>query len=305
MRFKGLDLNLLIAFEVLLETRSASRAAEKLNLSQPAVSAALGRLRDFFGDEILVAHGKRMLPTSYAESLRPQVRECLRHAEALIATTSSFDPGTSQRTFRVVASDYAIAAILTPLIHRLSRIAPRIYLELVLPDGQVLADLDEGRIDLVLTPEEFLSGGHPAEFIFDEDHVVVGGIDNPAMRSPISEETFLAAGHIGVAIGRLRQTAYADEHIEALGKRRRIELVVPSFTLIPWLIAGGDRLAIMHERLARLMATRFPMAIQPMPLRIPRMREVAQFHKARSADDGLRWLREQIRTASAAGLSAA
>ena len=299
MRFKGLDLNLLVAFDVLLETRSTSRTAERLNLSQPAASAALGRLRAFFGDEILVAHGKRMLPTSYAESLRPHVAECLRSAETLIATTATFDPATSQRRFFVTASDYVIAAVLTPLIRRLAEVAPGISLEFSLPDERANADLDEGRLDLLITPEDFVANGHPTEFLFDDDHVVVGCAANPLLATPISIDAFFAAGHVGVSIARPRQLAYAGERIEAMGRHCRIELLLPSFSLIPWQVIGTDRIAIMHERLARLMAGILPIAIQRLPVRIPRIRELAQFHHARAADDGLRWLRHEIRVASA------
>jgi glyoxylase-like metal-dependent hydrolase (beta-lactamase superfamily II) len=126
MRFKGLDLNLLVALDTLVETRSVSRSAERMNLSQPAMSSALGRLRDYFKDDILVSHGKRMHPTAYAESLLPQVREALRGIEALIGTSTQFDPATSPRTFRLIASDYITAALVVPLVARLSEVAPNV-----------------------------------------------------------------------------------------------------------------------------------------------------------------------------------
>ena len=300
MRFKGLDLNLLVALDMLLETRSTSRTAERLNLSQPAASAALGRLRAFFGDEILVAHGKRMLPTSYAESLRPHVTECLRSAETLIATTATFDPSTSQRRFFVTASDYVIAAVLTPLIQRLAKDAPLISLEFSLPYELANTDLDEGHLDLLITPEDFISAGHPTEFLFEDDHVVVGCAANLLLATPISADAFFAAGHVGVSIARTRQRSYADERIEAMGRRCRVELLVPSFNLVPWQVIGSQRIAVMHERLARLMADILPIAIQPIPVPIPRIRELAQFHHARANDEGLQWLRREIRVASAA-----
>ena len=124
MNLRQIDLNLLVAFNVLIETRSVSRAAEVLHLSQPAMSAALGRLRDYFGDDLLVLQGKRMFPTAYAESLVPMVQETLRQIDTLISTSTSFDPATSQRTFRLFASDYITAAIIAPLSRRLASSAP-------------------------------------------------------------------------------------------------------------------------------------------------------------------------------------
>lgn len=304
MRLKGLDLNLLVAFEALMATRSVSRTADKLNLSQPAISAALGRLRSFFGDEILVAHGKRMLPTPFAESLSPQVAACLREAEALIATSSVFDPATSHRQFRIVASDYATAAVVSRMAHRLHETAPGVVIEITLPEDRVVAELEEGLVDLFITPEEFASSTHPTELLFEENHVIVGCRDNPLMQQPISADDFFASGQVIVSFGRQRRLAYGDAHLSSLGRQRRAEIIVPSFTLIPWLVVGTSRLSLMHERLARLMSQQFAMTFQPLPFPFPRMREMAQFHSARASDEGLRWLRSELKRAAAEALAA-
>jgi DNA-binding transcriptional LysR family regulator len=182
MRFKGLDLNLLVAFDALLETRSVSRAAERLNLSQPATSAALARLRDYFGDEILVSHGKRMHPTTHAEALLPKVREFLSGVDALIASSIEFDPATSQRTFRVIASDYMAAAVLAPLIRRLAWQAPQVRIEIVAPDTRSDSLLDGGHVDVVISPAEFIESDHPTELLFEEVHVVACCATNPALK---------------------------------------------------------------------------------------------------------------------------
>src|ERR1700737_114702 len=104
MNFRGLDLNLLVALEALLETRSVSQAANRLHLSQPAMSAALARIREYFQDEILVAKGKRMYPTETAEAVLPQLKDCLRRVEGLILSPTTFNPKTAQRSFSIVTS---------------------------------------------------------------------------------------------------------------------------------------------------------------------------------------------------------
>ncbi|HSI16835.1 MAG TPA: LysR family transcriptional regulator, partial [Sphingomonas sp.] len=106
MRFQGLDLNLLVALDVLIEERSVSRAAERLHLSQPAMSAALRRLRDYFNDPILAAHGKKMIPTPHALRLRGALRTLLTDVERMVSLSTQFDPATSQRRFRIGTSDY-------------------------------------------------------------------------------------------------------------------------------------------------------------------------------------------------------
>lgn len=299
MRFKGLDLNLLVAFSVLMDTRSVSRAAEQLNLSQPAMSAALGRLRDYFGDDLLVLQGKRMFPTPYADSLVPMVQDTLRRIEALITTSTTFDPATSQRVFRIIASDYITAAVIAPLSRRLAHSAPGIKLEAVLPSDGSADLIAQGAFDLLITPEEFVNPSQPTELLFEERHVIVGWNANPLFASAITLEDVLQARHVGVQMGNQRTSAFAESTMDQLGHFRRTDMTASSFTVIPWLIIETNRLALMHERLARVMAKMFPLAIAPIPFDFPVMREMMQFNHARSTDEGLAWLREELRRDSA------
>lgn len=295
MRFKGLDLNLLVAFDVLMATRSVSRSAEQLHLSQPAMSAALGRLRDYFGNDLLVQQGKRMFPTAYAESLMPMVHDVLRKVDAVITTSTSFDPATSQRTFRVIASDYITAAVIAPLVRKLAVVAPHIKLEAVLPSDGSAELIGQGAFDLLITPEDFISPGQPAELLFEEQHVFVGWTSNPIFDGVLTEDDVMAASHVAVHLGNQRTSAFADNMMEKLGRFRQIDVTASSFTIIPWLLIETNRIALMHERLARRMASMFPLAIAPIPFAFPPMREMMQFNRTRSADEGLRWLREQLR----------
>lgn len=294
MRFRGLDLNLLVAFEALLEARSVTRAAVRMNLSQPAMSAALARLRRYFGDDILVPQGKQMLPTAFAEGLLPQVRECLQGLESLVATSPGFNPAVSQRTFQIVASDYIAATVLVPLVLRLATRAPRIQLDILATTDQSAQQLDEGKVDLLITPEIYCATGHPTDLLFEEPHVVAGWRKNPVFRHRLSEADFLAAGHVTVRVGNSRNAAFADRHLELLGRRRRVEITVASFTIVPWLLRGTQRLSLMHERLARIMAKEFSLAYAPLPFKFPVMREMLQYHRARAPDEGLAWLRQEI-----------
>ncbi|MGY2735692.1 LysR family transcriptional regulator [Sphingomonas sp. UYP23] len=175
MRFKGLDLNLLAAFAVLIEERGVSRSAERLNLSQLAVSAALARLRIYFGDALLVAEGKRMFPTALAGALAPQVAAVLDGVWAIVDTAGTFDPARSPRIFRIAASDYIALVVFPRLVQRLEHIAPGGRIMLELPDERTRARLDEGRIDLFVRPHEFASPPHPIALLFTERHVVGGG----------------------------------------------------------------------------------------------------------------------------------
>lgn len=299
MRFNGLDLNLLLALQVLLEERNVTRAARRLNISQPAMSAALARLRDYFQDDILIAQGKQMHPTAQAESLAGPVRKFLAELDALLTSTAVFDPATTQRSFRLVASDYITASVIGPLARRLADTAPRIRLEIMLPCEEAAQLVMEGQADLIIMPDDYMDPDQPAELLCEERQLVVGAKDNPALAGGLSAGDFARLGHVAVHVGSNRVPSFADRQLERLGHDRRIELTCGCFTVVPWLICGTPRLAVMHERLARLLAQQFPLALAELPFDFPVMREMIQYHKARVADEGLRWLRGQLQAEAA------
>ena len=294
MRFNGLDLNLLVAFQALLEERNVTRAAKRLNISQPAMSAALNRLRDYFQDDLLLAQGRNMHPTAQAHSLAGPVRQFLADLDALLTSTASFDPATSQRSFRVVASDYITASMLGPLAQQLAQTAPRVRLEIMLPCEEAAQLVMEGQADLIVTPEDFLDPEQPSQLLCEERQLVVGWQDNPVFESELTLADFLRLGHVAVQLGSNRVPSFADRQIDRLGITRRIELTCGCFTLVPWLVCGTNRVAVMHERLARQMARQFPLALKELPFEFPVMREMIQYHRSRETDDGLRWLRERL-----------
>lgn len=294
MRFRGLDLNLLAAFSVLMQERSVSGAARQLNLSQPAMSAVLSRLREYFKDDILVVQGKRMFPTAFAEKLMPQVVELLRGVETMLASGSGFDPSTSHRTFRLIASDYIIAALIVPLVEHLSKVAPGVRLELAAPSEAGDAEIAEGRADLLISPDIYISGDQTTELLFEEKHVVVGWQGNKMLQRPLSDTEFMNAGHVAVRIGVQRSPAFADRQLTAMGRSRRIEVETSSFLTIPLLLNGTMRLAVMQSRLAMSMAEIYPLHMQPLPFEFPSMREMMSFHPTRSSDEGLVWLKKLL-----------
>ncbi|WP_420382925.1 LysR family transcriptional regulator [Novosphingobium sp.] len=296
MRFKGLDLNLIVALDVLLELRSVSRAADRLHMSQPAMSAALGRLRDYFHDPILTAHGKRMAPTAHALSLRPMITALLADVDAMVSASTLFDPAIANRRFRIGTSDYLAAVLFARLIPLLQHIAPQVTVELVPPSDRLSIELSQGDLDLVITPAEYTSPDHPCEFLFDERHVVVGCAANPVFARTMTERDFFDAGHVVAEMGNARPGSFGENRLRELGRvGRRIEVRVFSFLLVPEMLVGTTRLALMHERLARVFAGRIAIAHVAPPFDFPIMREMLQYHRAREQDAGLRWLMDQCK----------
>jgi LysR family transcriptional regulator, nod-box dependent transcriptional activator len=288
-----------VALDVLLDECSVSRAAERLHLSQPAVSAALARLRDYFQDDLLVLHGKRMIATAYAESLAPEVRAVLGRIDTLIAMSSEFDPAASERRFSLIASDYICTVLLAPAMQHLQLAAPHIEVDIRLPNDQMLLEFDRGEVDLLMTPADYVLPGHPTELLLEEQHVVVAWADNPNIGETLTQAEFLQAPHVVVTIGHNRQHTYAEPYLEKAIGLRHVEVFAPNFTLVPWLLIGTTRLAVMHERLAHTFAANLPLRLLPLPVDVPPMREMLQFHSARSEDRGLRWLREVLRRVAA------
>ena len=293
MRLDNFDLNLLVALHALLEERNVTRAAERLHLSQPAMSAALRRLRLAFNDDILVAHGKTMVPTSHAQSLAPIVAQTLVSMQSLVSSSTVFDPQTSQRLFRIAASDYISTVLIAPLLAGLEAVAPAVRLEIATVDIDSLQMLERGMIDFMLSPEQFLSNNHPKQLLFEERHVVAGWKENPVLSSPLTEDAYYSCGHVAVEIAG--RPSFAEERLKSGGDRRRIELVASSFTMVPWMLPRTRRLAIMHERLAQVMLPILPLAVAPLPFAMAPMREMIQFHHARASDGGLQWMLQRIK----------
>jgi len=292
MRLNNFDLNLLIALNVLLEEQSVTRAAERMNLTQSAMSAALSRLRVALNDDVLVSHGRKMIATPHARALAPQVADAILRLRALVAGATAFDPATSDRRFEIAASDYITTVLLAPLLPALRRDAPQIQLATYLPTRDSAALLGDGKLDFLLTPEQFLNSEHPREFLFAERHVVVGWSGNPVLAGQLTEEAYYSCGHVVVQI--TGTGSFIEEHLRASQDKRRVALVAPSFSIVPWLLPGTTHLALMHERLARVFEPLLPITIAEPPFPLPPMREMIQYHSARTGDQGLQWLLNRI-----------
>ncbi|OYX66069.1 MAG: hypothetical protein B7Y88_06340 [Sphingomonadales bacterium 32-64-17] len=292
MRLDNFDLNLLVAFNVLMQEQNVTKAANRLHVTQSAMSASLKRLRESFHDDILAQHGRKMVPTPFAIALQPDIAQQISELRALIARQGRFDPECSERHFRIAASDYITTVLLAPLLNALAQEAPSIGFTFELPGPASQLALANGEIDLMLTPESFVHPDHPCELVFEEKHVTVGWEGNQLTHHSLDQQAFTDAGHVGVSVAR--KFTFADEWFTRHGIERRIEVRAPSFIQAPFLLPGTMRLCVMHERLARFMAERLPLRIVATPFPIPPMREMMQFHTTRDGDPGLLWLRQKI-----------
>ena len=174
MRFNGLDLNLLVALDALLTERNLSAAARGINLSQPAMSAAVARLRAYFRDDLFVMRGRELVPTPLADFLAAPTRDALLQIQLSITTRDAFDPAKSDRRFRVILSDFMTVVFFSKIVEQVAREAPGVTFELLPFDDQPDEPVRRGEIDFLIFPEMFMSSAHPKARLFDEPLVCVG-----------------------------------------------------------------------------------------------------------------------------------
>lgn len=299
MRFGRLDLNLLVALDALLTERSVSLAADRLCLSQSATSSALGRLREYFGDELLVVKGRNMILTARAEELIDPVRAVLEQIRTTVAVAPAFDPLTNDRTIRIMASDYSTEVLVAGVLADLEKAAPNMRFEIQPMHDTPIESIERGYIDLLLTIDLAISPDHPSQLLFEDDYVVVGDRGNPAMHEPMTRELYFRLGHVSARFGKARVPAFEDWFVRRQKQQRRVEVVAPTFLSLPGLIAGTNRIATLHRRMAEMVVRTMPLVIREVPFAIPPIRESVQWNIANSNDRALRWVVERLMAAAA------
>jgi len=290
MRFHGLDLNLLVALHALLTEKSISRAAEKVFLSQPAMSNALSRLREYFNDDLLSTMGRQMTLTSRAESLVEPVREVLMRIESTIAAQPNFDPATESRSFNIQLSDYSTTVFLPALIQRVYSEAPGVRLHIHALDGRQAGLIEQGEVDLLVIPSQYVLPAHPTVELFEEEYVCVTWDENPDIADEMTFEKYLAAGHVIAHYG-IKSPAFDGWFLERYGVGRRVEITAATLASLPRLVVGTRRIATVHRRLAKMYEDILPIRTWTLPIEMPKMVQVMQWHKYRTNDAALTWLR--------------
>ncbi len=296
VRFNKLDLNQLVLLDALLSERSVARAAERVFLSQPAASNGLARLRDFFSDEILVQVGRAMVPTPLAESLVEPVKDVLLRIQAITTTRPAFDPATSNRKIRIEASDYVIEMLLADALRTFWEAAPHMMFEISTLTEKSREHLDGGDVDLLIVPDFFNAIGHPSEELFEDTFSCLVWEGNTAVKKRITEAQYLEMGHVAVQWGLDRVHTIDETVLLERGQQRRREVVAPSFTLLPRMLVGTNRIATLHTRLARFISPFYGLRVIPCPVELPALNETIQWHKYKQHDLAVTWVKNQIRT---------
>jgi DNA-binding transcriptional LysR family regulator len=291
----ALDLNLLVVLDVLLAEQSVSRAAKRLNATQPAVSRALARLRTWFKDPLLTRTRHGMVPTATALALAGDVRETIERIERLLDRRDVFDPATSQRTFHLTMSEYSQLAVCPATMARMLVRAPHVAVEvlpwsLAFPEG-----LESGALDLAVSPPiTSVVGGLRAAPLLTDDLVVVVRKGHPVTEGQLTLARYAGLTHV-LSAPNGRAGSVLDDLLEAAGHRRRVVLRVPSAVAAPAVVAQSDCCATVPARLAAALAEGWGLAVLPLPIDAPAIGLDLVWHERAHDDPGNVWLRRELR----------
>ena len=311
MTLRGFDLNLVPALCALLEERNVTRAAERLSMGQPAMSAALARLRRHFDDPLLVRDGREYRLSTFAESLLEPVRAAMTALDFTDTGRKAFDPRTDARSFTIATSDYAALVFLRPLLAGLAHDAPQVRLRLV-PITLGMGDaLRRGALDLVILPLELADEFHglPRKALFEDRFVLAADRANPALAGITSlsgpDRTDAAPDAVLDLdlMGRLPFVALAGEmpplvdvRLREHGITLRVDVSTEAFVIAPMLLKGTPLVSLVQERLARLVADQANLRLYRSPVDIGGIVE-AMYWGPRNTDDlAHRWLRTRLIT---------
>lgn len=298
VHISGIDLNLLAVFDALMAERNATRAAERLGLTQPAVSHALGRLRALLGDPLFVRAPGGMAPTPAAEALARGIRPALREIAAALGNREEFIPATSARQFVIGLSDYASVVLLPRLLEILRKEAPRASL-VVKSTGhaQGLQLLEEGGAELIAGNFPPPPSHMEEQALYKDGFVCAARADHPAFRKALTMKRYLSLEHIQVST-RGEPRGYIDETLKEYGAERKVTVTVGHFLVAPLVLRTTDLVATEPRRLLAPLAKRLGLALKTPPFVIPPFSVTQIWHSRHTADASHAWLREVVRQCS-------
>lgn len=292
MDLREIDLNLLVVFNQLLLERSVSASAEKLGLTQPAVSNALKRLRAVLKDDLFLRTSRGMEPTPYALHLAEPVIYALNALQTAFTTRDSFAPQTSTRNFQLAMTDIGEMYFMPPLMVALSRLAPQVRVSTVRPNSANLKeDMESGTVDLALGLLPNLQAGFFQRRLFRHKYVCVFRKGHPLAKSPMSLKQFSELDHVGVVAANTGH-GEVDGLLERAGVKRNMRLVVPHFIAVGHILQSTDLIATLPERFAERCEAPFGLVTSPHPARLPDIAINLFWHAKFNRDPANMWIRQ-------------
>ena len=301
MNLSTFDLNLLRVLDALLREPSTVKAAQRVRRSQPAVSAALRRLRHALNDPLFVRQGQRLVPTDYAKSLEVPLRQILEELTELLSGSGVFHPAVARQRFKIAGSDFFAEMLMPSVASLLGREAPGIQIQLVgLQPDNLIATLETCEVDMALIPAGEWPGWVASVPVFQSRFVVIAREDHPVLRQAglrqdetIPIDLFCELGHaVFSPAGKLK--AMGDAALARMGRERRVVITLATFGGICQAVSESDLVALLPEQLARKLAPSLGLVVYAAPMRIDAAQICMAWHKRDTANPAHRWLRTVI-----------
>lgn len=293
INLKDLDLKLLVVFEAIYSTGNISRAAEKLSMSQPAVSNLLARLRDLTGDPLFARGRRGVAPTVRAQAMIEPVREALGLIGRQFGRSGEIDLATYRRTFRVSVMDPLEPLLLPPLLDLIVERAPGITIEGMQPRPEFAKDILSGTVDLVCFAYPIASQEISIVPICPVDLVLVARRGHPRIGATLDKETLASLPYVALSV-ELRSMTQIDRELLLHGIKRRVVMAVPRLWSTPALIAQTDLVGILPRAFANFLAQNFSVAVHELPVSIAEQHMYMMWHVKMDGDPGHKWLRETL-----------
>lgn len=289
---RTVDLNLLVVLDVLLDERSVSRSAQRLNLSQPAVSGALKRLRETFKDPLFVRTRQGIRPTPQALELIAPVKTVLQDIDTILSV-AEFGPDDAENVFTIAATDYAQMTFLAPLMREVHRLAPNIRFSIVSTDiPRMSGQFDRQEIDFAITVPEMAPQNVQAIDLFEDKYVCAVSRHHPTATHEMSLGAFCELDHVLVTPSSGGFYGPTDDALAKLGRRRHVSVSVPNFLSLPGILADSEFITVAPERILRPFTE--SLRIFPTPLPLPAFKVIGAWHELSARSPAHTWLREKM-----------
>jgi DNA-binding transcriptional LysR family regulator len=279
MNIEKIDLNLLIYFDVLLREQNVTRAANQLNITQPAMSNGLKRLRSLFNDPVLVRTSDGMIPTERSRALAPTIRKILLELEEALQSEEEFNEQNSHRVFRIMVSDYAASTLIPPLLRRINAVAPNVTIDIMTPSDVTFHDVEAGKIDMAINRFDELPQSFHQKTIWRDSFSCILSAKHPIVPT-FDLKSYLASKHVwvsktgfGVGTGMdpddVHQLGWVDEALDKVGRKRNIKAFTRNYHVAMQLAYEGELIATLPNKAALIHRNDPKYVILPPPFPIP------------------------------------
>jgi LysR family nod box-dependent transcriptional activator len=295
MELSGIDLNLLVAFDALMQERSVTRAASRVGLSQPGMSNALARLRKLTADPLFVRDGLALVPTPRAQALRQPVRDALTLIQGALSPRPAFDPAQDPATFTISCSDYSLLMLIGPLVRHLAVAAPAVAIRVLSRSPDIVRLIRDGDVDLAIEPAEIMPEVALASVpLWADRWLCCVWEGNSVVGDHLTLEEYLRLGHLVYSMGRGQPVSMVDEHLARSMVPRRIEFTVQSFLLAPFLLEGTDLVTVVPEKAAPFLRRTAAVRLLEPPVQLPSITQMLWWHPRHDANPAQAWIRARI-----------